>query len=227
MSNDAKSTQKIRLNIEQKLDDRLINYEDNEEDDLIFLENESKTNLSYQPKDLLKINLPNLGDKTHNEPHNLSPCTPEKTLIQDCNNFVMFTPKPNANLQHPSLSGIDSYPSTFKEDAAIDNEEDGDIKPDEVLKWIEKYYLTTSCGPVALRAFRFLRMACFILPILSIFGSLFSHTTYLMYAVKKSTQLWALIIGIKSNTQVAEILGILTIGIENDSFRDEKAGHIW
>jgi len=209
MSNENKKAQIIDLEIEQKSSEIIPNNETNLKTPL--LPEESKSDPPPNQTNLLKIQLKSTySDKSHLKPYPNQPNTPQKNLIDNCSNFIMFSPKRRSHSQEQSIMfSLESYPSNLADD---DNEQPA-IKQDEILNWVEEHYPTTSCGAAILRILRFFRMACLILPVLSMLGSLFTHTAYINFAIEKGAAIWALIPTVESDSSLAETLGGITIGL--------------
>jgi hypothetical protein len=123
-------------------------------------------------------------------PH--QPQTPVENLLMNFDSCVLFTP-------------VDDDDDNKSETTEIET-----ITSDWVLK---QYYPTTSCSALCLRTLRFIRMACVVLPILSMIGPLFTHTQYVDFVMSTAADLWALSSNIKPNSPLANTLGGLTVGV--------------
>jgi len=183
-------------------------------DDEVTLNNpllaaESKSNPLPNKISQLKISVPRYKKASYPRLSN-PPCTPVENILSNFDSCIMFTPvKKNGDHRQPPIS-LMSYASS----QSWDEHEKIEIKEMSCNNTvIEKYYPTTSCSALCLRLLRFIRMFCIILPVVSIIGTLFTHTKYVKFFASTISNMWALLPNIQSHASLANILSGLTIGI--------------
>jgi hypothetical protein len=132
-----------------------------------------------------------------------------KLFMADFSSYQMFTPLPkNDQLSSfPSITNLEDLSET-KEQSGVSEQKL--ITTDEIIK---RYYPTTLCSALFLRTLRFIRMACIVLPIISMFGSLFTHTSYVERSVETTAKLWALALNVEATSSLADTLSGISIGI--------------